>query len=275
MKENLAININDFKKLNFKAIYAWPIVPKITFLMAVTGLTVIGSYFVYINGKIDEFKKSEKKEVSLKEEFIDMKKEAINIPVYQNQLKEIETTFGTILKQLPNKLNMDDLIRDINQAGLSRNLEFVLFEPEKTEIKKEFYAELPINIEVKGTFYDVGSFTADLASLSRIVVLTDIKINSLDNSDMVTMSAKARSYRYLTEEEIAEQIRIAKEKEEAERKKGGLLGKIKGKTDTKTESKTDKGSSKSKEAEKPRNSVAPKTRAEVEKEKQKVQEAKK
>ena len=96
------------------------------------------------------------------------------------------------------------------------------------EIKTDFYAELPINIEVKGTFYDIGSFSADLAALSRIVVLSDIRINTLENTDMVLMKAKAKTYRYLDEEEIAEQARIAKEAAEKARKGGkgkGVLAK--------------------------------------------------
>lgn len=271
-KNSFKIDINEFKKLNFKAIYAWPLIPKIMFLIVVMLLTVFVFYFTYISKQKEKLEKEIRNEVSLKEDFSKMKKETVNIPAYKNQLKDIETTFGTILKQLPNRLAMDDLIRDINQAGLSRNLEFILFEPEKQEIKTDFYAELPINIEVKGTFYDIGSFSADLAALSRIVVLSDIRINTLENTDMVLMKAKAKTYRYLDEEEIAEQARIAKEAAEKARKSG--KGKGKGKENAqKAGSKSDTAVKNNDKAQ--RNSVKAKSKEEVKARKEQVQKSKK
>jgi type IV pilus assembly protein PilO len=122
-------------------------------------------------------------------------------------LREIDTQFGALLKQLPNKAQMDALLVDINQAGLSRGLQFELFKPE-AESTKEFYAELPIKIRVVGTYHDMGNFAADLGQLSRIVTLNDVAIEAQKDGNLA-MDATARTFRYLDEEEVAAQRKAA------------------------------------------------------------------
>ena len=132
-------------------------------------------------------------------------------------MKEIEKTFGVLLKQLPDKSQMDGLLTDINQAGLSRGLEFELFKP-GLETQAEFYAEMPISIKVLGTYHNIGAFAADISRLSRIVTLNDVTI-SASNKDpaakpssgdnILIMEAVAKTYRYLDADEL-----LAKKKAE-------------------------------------------------------------
>ncbi len=214
-KVNFKINLEELKKLNPKTIYSWPLIPKMMVFMAISFLTVVGGYFAYLAGKGEELEKVERQEVTLKEDFITNKKQAINLSVYENQLVEIENTFGTLLKQLPNKTEMESLINDINQAGLARSLQFELFRPAMQEKQQEFYAELPIDIKVTGSFNDIGNFASEIGGLSRVVVLSDVSLVST-KEDTVTMEAKAKTFRYLDEDEIEKQ---RKEKQEADKKK--------------------------------------------------------
>ena len=109
--------------------------------------------------------------------------------------------FGTLLRQLPNKTEVPNLLVDITQAGLGRGLNFVLFKPEK-EKPQEFYAELPINIKVTGSYHELGQFVSDLAALPRIVTIGNIDIVADAKTSLLNMSAVARTFRYLEPEEI-------------------------------------------------------------------------
>jgi len=119
------------------------------------------------------------------------------------QLKEIEQSFGALLKQLPNKAEMDALLTDINQAGLGRGLQFELFKPAAQERMADFYAELPITIRITGNYHDMGAFASDVAQLPRIVTLNDVGI--ANNAGTLTLEATAKTFRYLDEDEIAKQ----------------------------------------------------------------------
>lgn len=222
-------NLEELKKLNPKTIYSWPLIPKMVIFLLISFLTVVSGYFAYLASKGEELAKVEKQEVTLKEDFITNKKQAINLSVYENQLVEIENTFGTLLKQLPNKTEMESLINDINQAGLSRSLQFELFRPAMQEKQQEFYAELPIDIKVTGSFNDIGNFASEIGGLSRVVVLSDVSLAST-KEDTVTMEAKAKTFRYLDEDEIERQ---RKEKQEAEKKKKKSEAKVKSKDEPK------------------------------------------
>jgi type IV pilus assembly protein PilO len=130
---------------------------------------------------------------------------------YRRQLAEIEQSFGALLKQLPNKSEMDALLTDINQAGLGRGLQFDLFKPAPSETMTEYYAELPVTIKISGTYHDLGAFTSDIAKLPRIVLLQDLNIATGKDS-LLTMDAVAKTYRYLDDEESAQQRKAAKDK---------------------------------------------------------------
>jgi type IV pilus assembly protein PilO len=126
---------------------------------------------------------------------------AINLPAYKQQMEEMHQVFGALLRQLPNKTEVPNLLVDITQAGVGRGLNFVLFKPEK-EKPQEFYAELPINIKVTGGFHEMGQFVSDLAALPRIVTVGNIDITSDAKTGNLTMAAVARTFRYLEPEEI-------------------------------------------------------------------------
>ena len=143
--------------------------------------------------------------------FIEKKKLAVNLEAYKQQRAEIEQAFGALLKQLPNKSEMDALLIDINQAGLGRGLAFELFKPAERENFTEFYAELPVNIKVTGQYHDLGAFASDVAKMPRIVLLTDLKIDP-PKEGALSMEAVAKTYRYLDEEEVAKQRKATKDK---------------------------------------------------------------
>ena len=126
-----------------------------------------------------------------------------------------------MLRQLPNKSEMDALLTDINQAGLGRGLEFELFKPASQETMSEFYAELPISIRVTGGYHDLGAFASDISQLSRIVTLNDVSIGAGKDGNLLVMDAVAKTYRYLDEEEVAAQKKAAREAKEKDKSKGG------------------------------------------------------
>lgn len=146
--------------------------------------------------------KAKGEEVKLKETYLAKKKDAVNLDIYRQQLKDIEQSFGALLKQLPNKSDMDALLIDINQAGLGRGLQFELFKPAASETITEFYAELPITVKVTGSYHDIGAFASDISQLPRIVTLNDISIAPGSKGDLV-LDATAKTFRYLDENEVA------------------------------------------------------------------------
>ncbi len=176
-------------------------------------------FFLVWSDQIDEIEKGLAQETNLKKDYLGKKTQAINLDLHRQQLREIDTQFGALLKQLPNKSQMDALLVDINQAGLGRGLQFELFKPAATEVLSDFYAELPISIKVAGNYHDIGAFTSDVSQLSRIVTLNNVALG-LDKEGRLTMDAVARTYRYLDEEEVASQRKAAREKVE-KGKKGG------------------------------------------------------
>jgi len=148
--------------------------------------------------------------------YAEKKAKAVNLELYVQQLREIEQSFGALLKQLPNKSEMDALLTDINQAGLGRGLQFELFRPAAQERMADFYAELPISLRITGTYHDMGAFASDVAQLPRIVTLNDVGI--LNDKGTLTMEATAKTYRYLDENEVAAQRKAAKEAKDKAKK---------------------------------------------------------
>jgi type IV pilus assembly protein PilO len=177
-------------------------------LLLFIGILVAG-WFLLFSEQRAELDKEQQKEVELKNTFIEKKKLAVNLEAYQQQRAEIEQSFGALLKQLPTKSEIEALIIDINQAGLGRGLQFELFKPAQNENLTEFYAEKPVDLKVTGSYHDLGAFSSDVSKLSRIVLLSDLKIENLKDGTL-SMEAKAKTYRYLDPEEIAAQRKTAK-----------------------------------------------------------------
>jgi type IV pilus assembly protein PilO len=165
----------------------------------------VGAYFLFWRSQTEQIEKGRQDVEKQKETFLEKKKLAVNLEAYKQQRVEIEQAFGALLKQLPNKSEMDALLIDINQAGLGRGLAFELFRPAEKENFTEFYAELPVNIKVTGNYHDLGAFASDVAKMPRIVLLTDLKIDPPKEGSTLSMEAVAKTYRYLDEEEIAKQ----------------------------------------------------------------------
>src|SRR5690606_19314902 len=159
-------------------------------------------------GQLEELDKQVRDEQQLKQEFTFKMKQAINLDVLRNQKEQVSQYVSQLEKQLPSKAEMDALLSDINQAGVGRGLQFELFKPGQVLVK-EYYAELPIDIRLAGDYHDLGSFTSDLSNLARIVTLENIRIEENDKTGKLAMQAVAKTYRYLDQEEIAEQRRQA------------------------------------------------------------------
>jgi type IV pilus assembly protein PilO len=204
----MAVNFNalleEFKRTNWQDPGTWHFAPKILVLIAIlVGLPVAG-FFADTQSQIEELEKGVGEETKLKEDYVDKKKQAVNLDLHRQQLREIDTQFGALLRQLPNKSQMDALLVDINQAGLGRGLQFDLFRPAGAENAREFYAELPITVKVVGTYHDMGAFASDVGQLSRIVTLNDVAIQT-GKDGVLMMDATARTFRYLDDQEVSAQ----------------------------------------------------------------------
>ncbi|MGH8717329.1 MAG: type 4a pilus biogenesis protein PilO [Burkholderiales bacterium] len=211
------MNLDSLKRLDIKDAGNWPMPWKLAALSLLLVAIVFLGYWFDWKSQFEQLETARQKQEQLKTTFLDKKRQAVNLEMYRKQLADIEQAFGALLKQLPNKSEMDALLTDINQAGLGRGLEFELFKPAPQETMSEFYAELPITIKVSGNYHDMGAFASDVSQLSRIVTLNDINVVTAKNGGL-TMEAVAKTFRYLDEEEVAKQRKAAKEK--AEKAKG-------------------------------------------------------
>lgn len=199
------MKLDDFNNIDFKNAGSLPMPVKLV-LLSFLFLVLIGlGYWFLWSPQIDEFDQAQDKEQELRQVFLSKKSQAVKIEAYKQQMINIEKTFGALLKQLPDKSQMDGLLTDINQAGLGRGLEFDLFKPGQETIA-DFYAEMPIQIKIKGSYHDVGAFATDISRLSRIVTLNDMSIAPLNKDTKdgpLTLEAVAKTYRYLDSSEIA------------------------------------------------------------------------
>lgn len=199
------MKLDDFNNIDFKNAGSLPTPVKLVLLGFLFLLLVGLGYWFMWSPQIDEFDQAQSKEQELRQVFVAKKNQAVKIEAYKQQMIDIEKTFGALLKQLPDKSQMDGLLTDINQAGLGRGLEFDLFKPGQETIA-DFYAEMPIQIKIKGSYDDVGAFASDISRLSRIVTLNDISIVPLNKDTKdgpLVLEAVAKTYRYLDASEIA------------------------------------------------------------------------
>ena len=199
----MALN-DQFRNVNWRDPGTMPPLPKLVMLVGIAALVLALAYVFDWQAQWEELEHKRGEEQKLKAEYKEKKTQAVNLEEYQKQVKEIESSFGTLLKQLPNKSQMEALLVEINQAGLGRGLQFELFKPAQNETMREFYAELPITLKIVGNYHDMGAFASDIAQLSRIVTLNDIALSVGKDGNLV-MDSTARTFRYLDEEEIAEQ----------------------------------------------------------------------
>jgi type IV pilus assembly protein PilO len=204
------MSLDEIRRLNIRDAGNWPTLPKVVVLVGIFLLIVIAGLFLDWRDQWDALKAAEQVEVGLKKQYTDKKGRAINFDLYVQQLNEVEQSFGALVKQLPNRSEIDALLTDVNQAGLGRGLQFELFRPAAQEKMADFYAELPINIKITGNYHDMGAFASDIAQLPRIVTLNDVVISA--DKGMLSMETVAKTFRYLDDEEISKQRAAAKGK---------------------------------------------------------------
>lgn len=210
--------LEELRALDPKQPGNWPWPVKAGAFLLIFIAIQVGAFFLIWQSQTEAIEKGHQDVAKQKETFLEKKRLAVNLEAYKQQRQEIEQSFGALLKQLPNKSEMDALLIDINQAGLGRGLTFDLFKPATKENFTEFYAELPVNIKVTGNYHDLGAFASDVAKMPRIVLLTDLQIDPPKNG-VLSMEAVAKTYRYLDEEEVAKQRKAAKGA--AKKKPGG------------------------------------------------------
>lgn len=205
---------DQFKNLDMNNPGLWPVLPKALLLLGLLLALLALLWFLWLKDYKLDLENSVKKEADLKNEYKQKIAQAVNLEALKEQKEQIQVFVKQLEKQLPSKAEMSELLSDINQAGLGRSLEFEQFTP-KSEEMKEYYAELPINIKVTGSYHDVGAFAGDVAALSRIVTLNDLNVQRPNKEggaeQMLTMNAIAKTFRYLEEDEI-KQAKEAKKK---------------------------------------------------------------
>ncbi len=209
------MKLNDFKNIDIKTAGNLPLSVKLVLVVILFGLILFGGYLLLWTPSLESLDAAKNKETELRNTLTEKRRMAFNLNAYKKQMHDIELTFGALLKQLPDKSQMDGLLTDINQAGLAQGLVFDYFKP-ADEIISDFYAEKPIAIKVVGTYHQLGHFAEEISKLSRIVTLNDVVINPVpkDNKEskdgQLSMEVIAKTYRYLDANEIAAKKQASK-----------------------------------------------------------------
>ncbi len=190
------LDINDIKKIGMA-----PLPVKIGLIAVVCIAVVAAGYFLDTTKQLEELEKTEKEEIALRQTFSQKQAKAANLDAYKQQLAEMEVSFGALLRQLPNKTEIETLLTDISQTGISAGLDINFFKPEGLS-PKEFYAEYPIKLKVTGRYHEFAEFVSGVAALPRIVTLRDftIKPASKDGGVKLEMELTAVTYQYLDED---------------------------------------------------------------------------
>lgn len=185
----------DINDLDFKSAGSWPLAIKLIVWVLVLAVVVFLGYYLHLNDMLDERSREEQKEVALKQEYEGKAFKAANLDVYRKQMEEMEKSFGALVRQLPSDTEVPGLLEDITHTGLGSGLEIdsIKLQPERAA---EFYVELPIEIQVRGGYHDLGSFVSGVASLPRIVTLHDFDIKPTESGGLLTMTITAKTYRY-------------------------------------------------------------------------------
>lgn len=183
----------------------WPILPRGLLLLGIIVLLVVAGWFAYWSGLLDTLSQGEANETQLKNEYRTKVAEAVNLPELRKQKVQVEQYVGVLEKQLPSRAEMDALLRDINNSGVGRGAQLMLFKPGDVQVKQH-YVELPIQVKVVGNYHDLASFSSDLANLPRIVTLNNLAITRQPrNGNVLEMDAIAKTFRYLDADEVAAQ----------------------------------------------------------------------
>lgn len=195
----------------------WPALPRYLLLAVLTVAVIVALWFVWLSSYGDQLTAEQAREQKLKDEYTLKLGKAISLEPLRAQLEQVRQYVAQLEKQLPSKAEMDQLLSDINQAGLGRSLQFELFRPGAINMH-EYYAELPIAVRVSGSYSDIGLFAADIANLSRIVTLNNLSLAPAPNrTEVLTLDATAKTFRYLDPEELLAQQKAKAGKEKAQK----------------------------------------------------------
>ena len=191
------LDVNDIKRVGTA-----PTIVKVILIVILCIIVATASYFLITTPKLEELEKVEREEATLKATFDEKAAKAANLEAYKQQLDEMRQSFGALLRQLPNKTEIETLLTDISQTGISSGLDIELFKPEGL-IPKDFYAEYPIRLKVTGRYHEFAQFVSGVAALPRIVTLKDIEIlpAGKDSGVKLSMELTAITYQYLDEDE--------------------------------------------------------------------------
>jgi type IV pilus assembly protein PilO len=207
------MNLSDLNNLDLKDISSAPAPVRALILVLLFAAILAGGWFLVWSDAMNGLESARREEQTLRETYTSKKGQAFHYEAYKRRLSEIEQSLASLLRQLPDRSQMDALLTDINQVGVGRGLEFDLFRP-GTETRSDFYATLPVAIRVIGSYHDIGGFANDLSKLPRIVTLHDVQL-SPGKDAILTMEARIQTYRYLDEKELAE---VKKQKQGAVKK---------------------------------------------------------
>lgn len=193
----------ELDQLDLSDVARWPAAARAVVILFLMGAVIFLGYWFHTKDQLLQLEQAERQESDLRVIFEKKAQQAANLEAYEKQLDEMRESFGAMLRQLPNKTEVADLLVDVSQTGLASGLEFELFQPQ-SENPREFYAELPISIRVVGEYHEFGNFVSGVAALPRIVTLHDLKINRA-RDNLLSMDLTAKTYRYLEDGERNEE----------------------------------------------------------------------
>lgn len=203
--------LDDLRNLDHHNVGGWPKSVKAFAAVFIVALILFFGWYLQISDQQDELERARQKETALKKEFADKQAKAVNLEAYRKQLDDMTEMLQTMLRQLPSKTEMPDLLNDITQAALASGIETELFQP-GAEAMKDFYAEKPIQLKMLGTYHQFGTFISNVASLPRVVILTmhDVALrpatsgaNALAKNGQLSLEGVVKTYRYLDDEEAS------------------------------------------------------------------------
>ncbi|MBP1206406.1 type IV pilus assembly protein PilO [Duganella sp. 1411] len=222
MATNLDLNqlgarlAGQFRNLNDRHPGQWPLAPRVLCAVGVAAAVMVAGYFGYWSSQFEEQQAGAQAELKLRDEYRFKTGQAVNLEALRAQKVQVDQYVERLQKQLPSKAEMAALLTDINQAGSGRGLQFELFKPAQVVVK-DYYAELPIDIKVTGSYHDIGAFAGDMANLPRIVTLNNMAL-STGKDGVLTLEAVAKTFRYLDPEEVQAQRKAAADKKKAAKK---------------------------------------------------------
>jgi len=193
------VNLSELNNLDFNNIGSWPVAAKAVAIAVVCAAVLFAGYWFDTQEQMQMLEQTQAKELELKQTFEKKQADAANLEAYKEQMKEMEKRFGALLLKLPSKTEIAELLVDVSRVGLDAGLEFELFKP-GNEVPRDFYAEFPINLRVRGSYHELGNFVSGVAALPRIVTIHDLSMKKGNEGELV-MTATANTYRYLDKSE--------------------------------------------------------------------------